>query len=73
MAAYGQYELFCVLSAVKALDDKVSGIKKNKCTGLFNSSSLKQGVDSLNTTHKLVIVQNVTLALELAWTSLGYG
>ena len=38
--------------------------------GLFNFSSLKWRVDSrLNTTYKLVIVWNVTLDLELAWTT----
>ena len=70
--AYGRYEKCSVFWVLwrPVLDDKVSRIK---CTGLFNSSSLKRGVDRLNTTHKLVIVRNVTFALELAWTSLGYG
>ena len=31
MAAFGRYELFCVLSAVKALDDKVSRINVQGC------------------------------------------
>ena len=31
MAAYGRYELFCVLSALKALDDKVSRINVQGC------------------------------------------
>ena len=31
LSAYGQYELFCVLSAVKALDDKVSRINVQGC------------------------------------------
>ena len=31
IAAYDRYELFCVLSAVKALDDKVSRITVQGC------------------------------------------
>ena len=34
MAAYGRYELLCVLSAVKALDDKVPRINVQGCLTL---------------------------------------